>query len=445
MAHDIAIIGYGFSGLMVLSNLVREASTPLNIAVFDPSTHRIRGAAYSTDRLEHLLNVRANRMGAFADAPDGFFQWLQSANGQDALCKRSYAETVSELSFVPRCIYGDYLESIYHDTLAAAQQKSIVVTFISEEVEAIIEAPGGYELTAAKKHHVAQKLVIAGGNNFKASSQESTNLINPLEFDYTALQNSSESIAVIGMGLTAVDTIMSLLQAKVKGKIYCISRNGKFPHAHHDDMRLPSVDNALESLKTGTLSHRMQALRTMVREAKKQGYLWHSVIDALRPYTVLLWQSLPIKERKRFLSRAFTWWNIHRHRMAGNIAQELSVVKKSGQLETIQGKYESYDGSKLIIKQRQGARKIPVRHVFGCMGFDTARIPPCLSRLIDLGIVHIHPTGAGVVEQNDLRISRLDAAPIYALGSVLLGERLETVAVPELRFQAAGIAKQLLA
>ena len=52
----IAIIGFGFSGTMLLANLVRAVEAPLEIYIIDPAL-TARGMAYSTPYSEHLLNV----------------------------------------------------------------------------------------------------------------------------------------------------------------------------------------------------------------------------------------------------------------------------------------------------------------------------------------------------------------------------------------------------
>ena len=79
----VGIVGGGFCGTLVLANLVEAAARPLVIELFEPMM-LATGVAYSTTECTHLLNVRAERMGAFADQPDHFYRWLQSAAGKTA-------------------------------------------------------------------------------------------------------------------------------------------------------------------------------------------------------------------------------------------------------------------------------------------------------------------------------------------------------------------------
>jgi uncharacterized NAD(P)/FAD-binding protein YdhS len=66
-----------------------------------------RAVAYSTDNPLHLLNVPAGRMGAYPDRPRHFFEWLKE---HPALVNRHRLNPLTEGTFVPRRLYGLYLE-----------------------------------------------------------------------------------------------------------------------------------------------------------------------------------------------------------------------------------------------------------------------------------------------------------------------------------------------
>src|SRR3546814_5960320 len=56
------------------------------------------------------------------------------------------------------------------------------------------------------------------------------------------------------------------------------------------------------------------------------------VIDALRPVTQSLWQGLPVAEKRRFLRHLRSWWDVHRHRMAPEVAAVVQNAMDRGQL-----------------------------------------------------------------------------------------------------------------
>src|SRR3982751_5721153 len=102
----ITIIGGGASGTLLTINLLRNASgQPLTINLIERRKQIGRGVAFGTARDAHLLNVPAAKMGAFPEDVEHFHKWLRQNNHE-------YEAT----SFVPRRIYGEYLqEALTHE------------------------------------------------------------------------------------------------------------------------------------------------------------------------------------------------------------------------------------------------------------------------------------------------------------------------------------------
>src|SRR5438067_9095602 len=104
----VAILGGGFCGTVVAVNLARLADAPLEVTVVNHSFPLGRGVAYSTGRPEHLLNVVARNMSALADQPDHFVEWLGTRSD---FAHQPAAELREQ--FVPRRVYGDYLQALF--------------------------------------------------------------------------------------------------------------------------------------------------------------------------------------------------------------------------------------------------------------------------------------------------------------------------------------------
>ncbi|HEU4457029.1 MAG TPA: FAD/NAD(P)-binding protein, partial [Longimicrobium sp.] len=108
MPHTIVIVGGGFSGTLTAVHLLRgEWPEGLHVVLVNRSGPLARGVAYGTRSAAHVLNVPAARMSAFPDDEEHF---LRFARGRDA--------TVAAGDFVPRSVYGDYLEWVLREAVA---------------------------------------------------------------------------------------------------------------------------------------------------------------------------------------------------------------------------------------------------------------------------------------------------------------------------------------
>ena len=103
--YDLAIIGGGASGTILLLHLLEQIKYPFSVAILQKGHAAAKGVAYSTTDPNHLLNVRAGRMSAYADQPDHFVEWLRT--------QQEYPEALGpdkeKEAFVPRYLYGRYL------------------------------------------------------------------------------------------------------------------------------------------------------------------------------------------------------------------------------------------------------------------------------------------------------------------------------------------------
>src|SRR6202008_250267 len=94
-----AIVGAGFSGMAVAVQLLQRLQGPARICLINRSLSFGRGLAYGTNSSSHLLNVPAGRMSIDPAQESGFIDYLKSRGlpykGGD---------------FVPRSLYGDYIE-----------------------------------------------------------------------------------------------------------------------------------------------------------------------------------------------------------------------------------------------------------------------------------------------------------------------------------------------
>src|ERR1700759_3983758 len=97
MHSDVAIIGGGYSGIVLAIQLLRCCRGAMSIVIVDRSSRPGGGVAYDTRCHDHLLNVRARSMSALAGQPDHFIDWIEESGNA------SFAPD----TFVPRSLYGE--------------------------------------------------------------------------------------------------------------------------------------------------------------------------------------------------------------------------------------------------------------------------------------------------------------------------------------------------
>ena len=65
---------------------------------------------------------------------------------------------------------------------------------------------------------------------------------------------------------------------------------------------------------------------------------WRAAVDSLRPHSHALWQGLDDDEQRRFLRHARPWWDVHRHRIAPEVAATVARMVGDGRLEIVAGR-----------------------------------------------------------------------------------------------------------
>lgn len=446
MRH-LAIIGGGFSGAVTLIQLLRHADTkPTTIHWYHELSDWGRGLAYSTRDMHHLLNVRADRMGAFPDAIDDFYHWLQ-------LC---YPNRFSGADYVPRMIYGDYLQTRLHESLEHLPD-CWSIHRINERVVSATPIASGFELITQNARQVQiEKMVLACGNeaysvpNFiRESDRNHPRLIcNPWYPRETSLLHpasraTAQHVVLIGSGLTAVDIALSLLNRDADVRVTMLSRHGLLSAAHSDylDDPLQPIPPALPALLPETVLEMWRFLKQSVRAYRGD---WRAVIDSVRKDTPAWWHALPEHEKRRAMRHAVSHWNRWRHRMSDTIATQLTAYQAQGRLQLQASRIQSaqYDGTKWQIQTHHTT--LAADELVLCMGFAgklNQTHNPLLQSLLMQHIIQPGPLGLGIATDDNSIVN----GRIMPMGALLLGEWFESVAVPELRVQAHKAAQFLLA
>lgn len=447
MSMRVAVLGFGFCGLMVVANLVRAAQSPLTLYVIDDNPHGF-GTAYSTQNPEHLLNVPAGKMGAFADDIGGFHAWLTTQVGQHAAARLGLKPRYDLEDFAPRMLYAAYLESIWRNTQEIAAQKKLEIKLVLSRAVALQSEPLAV-LTARGDAIAVDKVVLAVGHEVKPLLPQlsaPTMIQNPWAKD--AIAGAAEwpaPVMLIGSGLTAVDVLLSLRRGGYAGEVVATSFSGALPEPHAAATAVFQF-NSQEIAAAKTLPQMVQLLRSKIHEVGD----WRVVVDALRPHTQSLWQRLSTPAQLKFLRRLGGRWSTHRHRMAPEIASQLTAEIAATKTRILACKNidarEENGVAHITIHRAHGVEGLHPSRVINCAGLElnlAKSANPLLRQLLAEGMVEAHATCVGVVADKHYRAWGSLHPNLYVIGSLLTGQLLESTAVPELRAQAAAIAMEL--
>lgn len=443
---SFGIIGAGFSGSLLAVHLLRRLPHEARVHLIERRDEFGSGLAFSTPNSSHLLNVRAERMSAFEKEPGHFFQWL-SAQGEVRLQDGS--------AFVPRGLYGRYIQSLLAEQLWTEGGNRNLYLFPDEAVDLELAEDGATIHMSGGRPVKVDAAVLAVGNfppqvpaGAEPLADSPRYIANPWDVEATRPISHDAALMVIGTGLTMVDFVITMLDRGHRGPIHAISRRGLLPHRHAP---MPPVV-PWEREDELPLSQQIRKMRTAI-----DGQDWRSVFDGVRPHTQSWWNQLPASEQKRFLRHLRPWWDIHRHRMAPEVARRIDEAIGRGALTVLAGRFTHFEmhGERLGLQYRPRGRDeiatLDVDYVVNCSGpsSDYGAIEQKLVRsLFDRGAVRPDPLCLGLDVDADLRmIDRQGQAQprLYGMGPVTKGRFWECTAVPEIRRQAEELAERLIA
>jgi len=428
MPKKIAVIGGGFSGTMVIRQLIDQGFQG-SIDRFCTANSQTLGPAYNPQSAHHLLNVRSQNMSAFPDKPNHFIEFLQDR----------HPEISHANEFVPRAIYGKYLQSLWEETQILAAQSNILLKLIIDETP---------DFT------VYDTLVLATGNELPRFPKQLPLQLknspfyhgNPWRLNLELIPNE-KPIFILGNGLTMADTVLSLREWGFQQKIVALSTHG-FQMLPHPEKTLEKSDE--KSPNETDLLSLLHFFNVRRKELSLAQFL--HCVDSFRSLFSTWWMGFTLHEKKVFLSRLRHIWGTVRHRIPLEISQIIQNERETGRLVVCAGKLENVveNERNLILTYRTGQYEIleSVACIINCTGPETAitrMSNRVIQQLLDRKWITPDEIDQGIkIDTNQHHA--LGEAPmnIYAIGNLCKGTFWESTAIGELRSQAQLIAKGIL-
>ncbi len=387
------------------------------------------GAAYSTDEPAHVLNVRAEGMSAWPDDPDDFARAFGDPRG-----------------FAERRFFGAYLRAILYEAVALVEVEVVACNAVGAT-----RGDGGWMVALEDGRAVAAEAVaLAIGNQppeplALAGAAGGRFIDDPWGKQAKAAIGeaaaSGGDVLLIGTGLTMIDAVLSLAAAGHEGRIVAVSRRGQVPKAHAD------FEAAPVELGEVPQGNALALWRWLRRRGGEVG--WRAAVDSLRPHSHALWQSLDAGQQRRFLRHARPYWDVHRHRIAPQVARQIHDLIAEGRLEIVAGRIGQINPSdgdlEVEIKRRgRSAKTRRFAYAINCTGplgtIERTR-DPMLRSLLDGGLLQADQLGIGIEVDEQSRAA--GAERLWALGPLTKGRYWEIVAVPDIRVQAAAVAEDI--
>lgn len=453
---SIAILGGGFSGTATAIHLLRQARGSLRITLVNQVYPLAQGAAYSTRRPEHVLNVPVRGMSALADQPDHFYQWLR---------QRADYQQVDEVElrerFVPRRDYGLYLTELLASTRQGMPPGVAFEPITDEAVDLIPGRTGATVVLRGGGSFQADQILLATGNRKPMTFPlENPGFHHPCYIENPwlpweqHLPAPTDDILMVGAGLTMVDACLTLLELGWKGKLISLSRSAQPPLSH-----FPLVEYKCELPTDGarrSLADWVAIVDAECQRAQVAGVPTSVVVDQLRPQTQAIWRQFSPADKLEFKSRYRQRWGAARHRIPAEVHARLSQAIAAGQLQIRKGTIRRLEADGTGLRAHTtglgGAGEVlSVGLVLNCTGPEEScsqATAPLLCSLRQRGLVQPDEVDLGLRVTDDFRVVASSGQPVpwlYAIGPLLRGTLWETVAVPEIREQAASIARTMLA
>ncbi|QDE38394.1 pyridine nucleotide-disulfide oxidoreductase [Luteibacter pinisoli] len=456
MFQKVAIIGGGAAAATLVSELLeRRTPRPLHLTWFAGSAQPGRGVAYGTPSERHLLNVRAASMGMFVSKPGGFLEYAQALD-----------PTVKGSDFLPRRLYGDFLQSRVDAAIKNAPQFGHDINVMPFAAESLVPSPEGVAVGYGDEEAHVEAAVLAIGSLpprplagvADAALASGRYVTDP--WPYLAGVESDDRplrVLVIGLGLTAVDVMLDLSARWPNAHFTALSRHGHLPEPHLAAASAPGDDGTdlVESMRDDP---NVRGWLHRLREAAESADDWRTVVDGMRPYTQGLWNDLPASERARFLRHARWAWERARHRMPPQVARAVGKLEAACKLTRMRGRMQSVslrmDGD-LDVVRRETGKDTTVSETYDIviqtvgLNTDTLRTEHTLMRqLVIDDLVTPDRMGLGLAAQPDGHLLDGNGKPrgnLFAIGSLLRGALWESTAIPEIRKQAQSVANMLTA
>lgn len=485
----IGLVGAGAAGVGLLDALAATGGRPGSITVFDGSPAVWRGRPYQPDVEAVRVNAPPVIMSIRAADPTHYQRWLESHTDV-----AGYRDEALGQILVPRARYGEYLEDTARAAIDALRSADWQVSVVNSRVTGFTrraEDGGALLHTEGGARVPVDRAVLAVGNGRPHDHYGLTGAPGYVNEPYPMARTLADiepgaHVAVIGSGLTAVDSAATLAANGHTGPISFVSRSGTLPSVQKRPARLelrhltPAAVLAAATSGGLTFDHLaglmraeladlgqdfdtfaaeilateseppVDRLRRQLAEVDSPHHGPRLLTMAIRVAGPLAWPLLPESDRSMLRDRYFRTINGLSSPMVPHNAKIILRLLDSGQLRLRPGVTEIEarpSGGFTIADERQWTSDVVVNAVNPTAYTTPADTEPLINALLAAGAAELHPAG-GLTVDRDTRATSVHGRPDptwHVLGNLAADSMFIATNPPGLAAEANRLARILAA
>lgn len=455
-SFSILIVGGGVSSLLVCQQILSIKNLSCKIQIVHSNVNFPKGTAYSPISDRMLLNVPAGKMSLMQDNPNHFVEWLKN-NVFDQI---NYDQLEKE--FVPRSIYGKYIDFVWEELIQIALETNHSIECILDTIEKVKRINDTeYRSYTKNETYLSNAVILATGNELPRNPMvNNMNYIhskryfhNPWNVQIDSLNPEKQyPLVILGTGLTMVDTVLELNYHFPRTKIYALSRKGYSIMAHNtsapsnEELKLPIINNMDSLLQI------VSKINKYRKVAAKNGFGIDQLFLSIRLNTNAIWASLTSIEKKVFYERLRHMWGVARHRVPIQSFLKIQKLRKVNQLEILPVTitsiidHQDYLTIEYIESKSKTIETVDCSFIINCTGPESDIFKmdnPLITNLEKDGLIKNDSLNLGVLaDSNTLELFSVEGKKqdnLFGIGNLLRGTFWESTALEELKIQAKKI------
>lgn len=477
MKNAFAIVGCGATAIAFLQRhleRVEAGEAPAGpLYLFEKREDFGRGAAYEADLESNILNTKTGLISPYPQRPGHFLQWLQA---NPAAWRRAFPEfrPLAD-SFAPRALFGIYLQGQMRTLVLRGAALGCQLVQLHAEVCAIdlIDGKETVRTLCGLSIPVERVLLSCGPLRKRGAGNDQDPRVLDTPYPVSRLLKlvgAQERVAVIGARLSAIDTVIALIERGHRGTIRMHSRSGYFPvvrgsqepllelkHLTREGIRaLVAQHGPLQISDLVTLFRKELAVQDPGRDhgvipmpappadivafieselaLSRSPRLWQAILYATNGFIEEVWQALESSAQARFMREYFSFFMAYRVSIPAENARKILKYLRSGQLEFVAGAFGAPQaGNSGLTLQGNGWAQDYDRVIYAIGSPRDAHLleSTLLASLLGNGTALAHPMGGICVDAGSYRLQgRLGCTrQIYAVGELTVGQFFFTSAL----------------